>query len=54
MRLSPVMLAERRVSSLMAASDPFFNGRRQQIVAHATGLAVPQSFIRANSYSTVA
>jgi putative ABC transport system substrate-binding protein len=37
-------LAERRVRSLMVASDPFFNGRRQQIVAHATRLAVPAVF----------
>jgi ABC-type uncharacterized transport system substrate-binding protein len=41
------MLAERRVSSLMVASDPFFNGRRPQIVAPATRLAVLQSFISA-------
>jgi putative tryptophan/tyrosine transport system substrate-binding protein len=37
-------LAERRIRSLMVASDPFFNGRRRQIVAHATRLAVPAVF----------
>jgi putative tryptophan/tyrosine transport system substrate-binding protein len=37
-------LAERRVRWLMVASDPFFNGRRQQIVAHTTRLAVPTVF----------
>jgi len=34
-------LAEMRIGALVVASDPFFNGRRQQIVAQATRLAVP-------------
>jgi putative tryptophan/tyrosine transport system substrate-binding protein len=38
------MLAEMRVGVLMVASDPFFNGRRRQIVALATRLAVPAIF----------
>src|SRR5262249_44421524 len=37
-------LAERRIGALVVASDPFFNGRRQQIVAQATRLAVPAIF----------
>jgi putative tryptophan/tyrosine transport system substrate-binding protein len=37
-------LAELRVGALVVASDPFFNGRRRQIVAHATRLAVPVIF----------
>jgi putative tryptophan/tyrosine transport system substrate-binding protein len=37
-------LAEQRVSALVVASDPFFNGRRRQIVARATALAVPAIF----------
>jgi putative ABC transport system substrate-binding protein len=37
-------LAEMRIGALMVASDPFFNGRRQQIVAQATRLAVPAIF----------
>jgi putative tryptophan/tyrosine transport system substrate-binding protein len=37
-------LAEMRVGALMVASDPFFNGRRQQIIALATRLAVPAIF----------
>jgi len=37
-------LAEMRIGALMVASDPFFNGRRQQIVALATRLAVPAIF----------
>jgi putative tryptophan/tyrosine transport system substrate-binding protein len=37
-------LAEMRVGALMVASDPFFNARRQQIVALATRLAVPAIF----------
>jgi putative ABC transport system substrate-binding protein len=38
------MLAEIRIGALVVASDPFFNGRRQQIVAQATRLAVPAIF----------
>jgi putative ABC transport system substrate-binding protein len=37
-------LAEMRIGALVVASDPFFNGRRQQIVAQATRLAVPAIF----------
>jgi putative ABC transport system substrate-binding protein len=37
-------LAEMRIGALMVASDPFFNGRRPQIVALATRLAVPAIF----------
>jgi putative ABC transport system substrate-binding protein len=37
-------LAEMRVGAVMVASDPFFNGRRRQIVALATRLAVPAIF----------
>jgi putative tryptophan/tyrosine transport system substrate-binding protein len=37
-------LAEMRLGALMVASDPFFNSRRQQIVAHATRLATPAIF----------
>jgi len=37
-------LAEMRIGALMVASDPFFNGRRQQIVALASRLAVPAIF----------
>jgi putative ABC transport system substrate-binding protein len=37
-------LAELRASALVVASDPYFNGRRQQIVALATRLAVPAIF----------
>src|SRR5262249_34387675 len=37
-------LAEMRIGALVVASDPFFNGRRQQIVAQATRLAVPSIF----------
>jgi putative ABC transport system substrate-binding protein len=37
-------LAETRIGALMVASDPFFNGRRPQIVALATRLAVPVIF----------
>jgi putative ABC transport system substrate-binding protein len=37
-------LAERRPGALVVASDPFFNGRQQQIVALATQLAVPAIF----------
>jgi putative ABC transport system substrate-binding protein len=37
-------LAEMRIGVLMVASDPFFNGRRSQIVAMATRLAVPAIF----------
>jgi putative tryptophan/tyrosine transport system substrate-binding protein len=37
-------LSEARVGALMVASDPFFNARRQQIVALATRLAVPAIF----------
>jgi putative tryptophan/tyrosine transport system substrate-binding protein len=37
-------LAEQRVSALVVASDPFFNGRRRQIVARATALGVPAIF----------
>jgi putative ABC transport system substrate-binding protein len=36
--------AEMRIRALMVASDPFFNGRRPQIVAEATRLAVPAIF----------
>jgi putative tryptophan/tyrosine transport system substrate-binding protein len=38
------MLAEMRIGVLMVASDPFFNGRRRQIVTLATRLAVPAIF----------
>ena len=37
-------LGELRIGALVVASDPFFNGRRQQIVAQATQLAVPTIF----------
>jgi putative tryptophan/tyrosine transport system substrate-binding protein len=37
-------LAEMRIGALMVGSDPFFNGRRPQIVALATRLAVPAIF----------
>ena len=37
-------LAEMRIGALVVASDPFFNGRRPQIVALATRLAVPAIF----------
>jgi ABC-type uncharacterized transport system substrate-binding protein len=37
-------LAEMRIGALVVASDPFFNGRRQQIVVQATRLAVPAIF----------
>jgi putative tryptophan/tyrosine transport system substrate-binding protein len=37
-------LAELKIGALMVASDPFFNGRRRQIVALATKLAVPTIF----------
>jgi hypothetical protein len=37
-------LAEMRIGALMVASDPYFNGRRPQIVAQATRLAVPTVF----------
>ena len=37
-------LAEMRIGALMVASDPFFNGRRLQIVSLATRLAVPAMF----------
>jgi putative ABC transport system substrate-binding protein len=37
-------LAGMRIGALMVASDPFFNGRRSQIVAQATQLAVPAIF----------
>jgi putative ABC transport system substrate-binding protein len=37
-------LAAMRIGVLMVASDPFFNGRRPQIVALATRLAVPAIF----------
>jgi putative ABC transport system substrate-binding protein len=33
-----------RIGALMVAFDPFFNGRRSQIVAEATRLAVPAIF----------
>ena len=39
-----VTLAEMRIGALVVASDPFFNGRRQQIVSQATRLAVPAIF----------
>ena len=37
-------LTEMHVGALMVASDPFFNSRRQQIIALATRLAVPAIF----------
>jgi putative ABC transport system substrate-binding protein len=37
-------LAEQGIGALLVASDPFFNSRRQQIVALATQLAVPAIF----------
>ena len=37
-------LAQLHIGALMVASDPFFNGRRSQIVAPATRLAVPAIF----------
>jgi putative tryptophan/tyrosine transport system substrate-binding protein len=37
-------LAGMRIGAVMVASDPFFNGRRPQIVAEATRLAVPAIF----------
>jgi putative ABC transport system substrate-binding protein len=37
-------LAEIRIAALVVVSDPFFNGRRQQIVALAQQLAVPAIF----------
>jgi len=38
------MLADMRVGMLMVASDPFFNGRRAQIIALAARLEVPAIF----------
>jgi putative ABC transport system substrate-binding protein len=37
-------LAQMQIGALMVASDPFFNNRRQQILALATRLGVPEIF----------
>jgi putative tryptophan/tyrosine transport system substrate-binding protein len=37
-------VAERRIGAMVVASDPFFNNRRQQMVALATQLALPAIF----------
>jgi putative ABC transport system substrate-binding protein len=47
-------LAGMRIGALMVASDPFFNGRRSQIVAEATRLAVPAIFHQRDSCRTAA